>query len=476
MTLTWGAWQTDPSADPTNPATHATPYGNWYETFEYQVAPSAAGFGSYSQAGAGGAFPGFPLPRLTLPTRALPAGTGTINTPVPRRYVATGLTGRLNRASVITGVIDAGVALSHDRFRRPGGGTRILSAWAQGGKWAGQTHLPFGCELMQDGIEGHMTASSTALGVNEAAFNRRAGLVDYADPFTERWVDAQAPHGTHVADLAAGFDPDVPGTLRDRLPMIVVELAPRVAIGPSGSYLEFYVMWAIRHIAETADAIWDTLFAKGDKAGQGGFPIVINLSYGLLAGPRDGTMAVQKYMGSLNAARPGRPPLVVMLPAGNDKLERGVARLPISPQTRARRIDWRISPGDHTSNHAEVWTGGIAGPPMAGALHPLMIALSPPGGPAGPGTAGAEGQVCDLTWTSGGPPEVVARIYCRQTHNAVPPATPAQATMHRLHYVICAAPSFRGGSARPLRGPGPSRSRPRGWPPRHCFMSSRIRT
>ena len=95
MTLTWGAWQTDPSADPTNPATHATPYGNWYETFEYLVAPSAGGFGSYSQLGAGAAFPGFPLPRLTLPTRALPSGATSINSPVPRPNVAAGLTGGL---------------------------------------------------------------------------------------------------------------------------------------------------------------------------------------------------------------------------------------------------------------------------------------------------------------------------------------------------------------------------------------------
>lgn len=445
MTLTWGPWQADPSADPTNPATHATPYGHWYETFEHQVAPSAGGFASCSQAGAAAAFPGFPLPRLTLPIRALPHCAAGINPPGPRADVTTGLTARLNRKSVITGVIDAGVALSHDRFRRPGGGTRILSAWAQGGKWAGQTHLPFGCELMQGQIDGHMAACTSALGVDEAAFNRRAGLVDYADPFSERWIDTDAPHGTHVADLAAGFDPAAIGTLRDRLPMIVVELAPRVAIGPSGSYLEFYVMWAIRHIALTADAIWDALFARGDKAGQGGFPIVINLSYGLLAGPKDGTMAVQKYMAGLNAARPGRPPLVVMLPAGNDNLERGVATLTVAPETRARRIGWRISPEDHTSNYAEVWTGAMCGSPVAGALHPCAISLSPPGGPAGPGTAGAEGQFCDLSWSAGGLSEVVARIYCRQTHDAVPPATPAQATYHRLHYVICAAPSFRGG-------------------------------
>ena len=450
MTLTWGPWRTDPSADPGNPGSYASPYGDWYETFEHQVARSPDAFSTCRQHGGSGAFPQFPLPRITLPKRALPPGTGGINPPGLRADVTSGLAARLNRRSVIVGVIDAGIALSHDRFRRLGGGTRILSAWAQGGTWAGQTHLPFGRELMQADIDGHMAACTTTLGVDEAAFNRRAGLVDYADPSTERWIDTDAPHGTHVADLAAGFAPEATGTLRDRLPMIVVDLAPRISIGPSGSFLEFYVMWAIRHIAETADAIWDALFADSDKAGQGGFPIVINLSYGLLAGPKDGTMPIQKYMAGLNGARAGRPPLAMMLPAGNDNLEMGAATLTVQPQTRATAIGWRITPEDRTSNYAEVWAPATPGAPVAGALHPLAIRLSPPGGPAGPGLAGAAGQVCDLTWTAGGGSGVVARIYCRQTDNAMPPATPAQATCHRLHYVICAAPSWRaGGHAAP---------------------------
>ncbi|MGQ0567067.1 MAG: S8 family serine peptidase [Gemmobacter sp.] len=439
MTLTWGPWRADPSADPSSAATYATPYGDWYEAVEHQVVPFPDDFQTCSQAGAAAAFPQVALPRITLPHRALPPG-GVINPPGPRPSVIPGLTGPLTRHSVVVGVIDAGVALAHDRFRRPGGGTRILSAWLQGGVWAGQAHLPFGRELMQADIDGHMTACTTALGVDEGAFNRRAGLVDYADPASERWVDTAAPHGTHVADLAAGFDPDAAGTARDSLPMIVVDLAPRIAIGPSGSFLESYVMWAIRHIATTADAIWDAVFGADDPQGQGGFPIVINLSYGLLAGPKDGTMAIQKYMAGLNAGRPGRPPLAMVLPAGNDNLEQGTATLTVPTLVSGRSISWRISPEDRTSNYAEVWTQAYAGPPVPGAVHPLAIRVFPPDGPEGPGTAGAAGQVCDLTRTVGGVSEVVARIYCRQNDNAMPPAP---ATSHRLSYVICAAPSWR---------------------------------
>ena len=434
MTLTWGTWRTDPSADPDDPETHATPYGDWYETIEFADSRSDRDFAHCPQHGAADVFPGLPLPRITLPKRALP-GDGAINPPKERRKV-TGLTGTLTPTSVIVGVIDAGIALSHDRFRRPDGGTRILSAWLQGGKWHKQKHLPFGRELMQGDIEDRMADCTTALGVDEGAFNRRAGLVDYAEPSVERWIDTAAPHGTHVADLAAGFDPEALNTMRDRLPMIVVDLAPRVSVGPSGSFLEFYVMWAIRHIAETADAIWDASFAG---QAQGGFPVVINLSYGLLAGPKDGTMAIQKYIAGLNAARQGRPPMVMVLPAGNDNLERGVAMLSVAP---VASIDWRISPQDHTSNYVEVWTDAVAGPVVAGATHPLAVALHPPGGPAGPGTAGAAGQVCDLIWNKGRKDaEVIARIYCRQTDNAMPDGSPA--TSHRLHYVICTAPSWR---------------------------------
>jgi hypothetical protein len=437
--LAWGPWQTDPSADPGNPATFATPYGHWYETVECLTAPLSGGFSTGPQGAAGAIFPGIPLPRLTLPIRALPPG-GAINPPGPRPDPSPKIGRDLQSDSVIVGVIDSGVALAHERFRRPDGGTRILNAWQQGGAWGGQMHLPFGSELMQADIDAAMAASPTPHGVDEAAFNRRAGLVDYADAASERWIETAAPHGTHVADLAAGFDPAAKGSERDRLPMIVVNLAPRAAIGPSGSFLEFYVIWAIRHIVTTADAIWQSRFASADKVGQKGFPVVINLSYGLLAGPRDGTMAVQKYVAALNAGRAGRPPVVLMLPAGNDNLEAGAATLAFAPASPDPSLGWRLTPEDRTSSYAEVWSEPVPGPAFPGAPHPLAITVATPDGIAGPGLAGAAGQYCTLTWIAGGVPEVVGRIYCRAADDGT---AAAPATRHRLVYVICVAPTWR---------------------------------
>jgi hypothetical protein len=438
MALTWGPWSPDPSGNPAAPDSYATPYGDWYATAE--SGSGRGGFRFLPQTGVHTAFgltaadtAAIPFPQLPVPARALPAAATRIRPPRRRPPVLPGLTQAPGQDAVIVGVIDAGIALAHDRFRRAGGvGTRILSAWSQGAAWTGQRHLPFGREWLQAEIDALMAAHTHGGTVDEAAFNRAAGLVDFADPQGERWVETEAPHGTHVADLACGADPYAADPARDRTAIIAVDLAPRLSIGPSGSFLEFYVIWAIRHVVTTADAIWQAAHGAGR-----GYPVAINLSYGLQAGPKDGTMPVQKYIAHLNASRPGKAPVRLILPAGNDNLEQGTARLPVPATGGPTRLTWRIRPEDRTANYVEAWAADAPGPLPAGAAHPHAITVTTPQGVAGPGTAGQAGQVCDLSDGAGRP---VARLYCRGTDNAMPGGA---ATRHRLAYILCTAPTWR---------------------------------
>ena len=442
MRPVWQDWTTDDSADPAGVA-FRSPYGDWYlETDPGSDAERS--FTSVSQRGSAGGNPAFPfaLPDLPLPKTALPPGATAITAPVPRPNVLDGLEIRPGKQDVIIGVIDAGIALSHERFRRRGAvGTRILSHWTQGGTWQGQPHLPFGRELMQRDIDGLMGPLAE---VDEARFNRAAKLADFAVANGERWIETSDPHGTHVADLAAGCDPLDPAMagLRDRTHLIAVDLAPRVSIGASGSFLESYAIWAIRHIVATADAIWQALYPDDP---QRGFALVINMSYGLHAGPKDGSMAIQKFVRSLDAGRDPLAPVRLVLPAGNDNLDRASAVLAGRLQGATDALDWRILPEDRTSGYAEIWTEAEA--LSASDAGPAPISVLPPQGRTGPGTCGRAGQRSDLVDQDSG--QVLARIYCRKVDNLTGVAELDTQPKQSVGYVICVAPSWRpeGGAA-----------------------------
>lgn len=442
MALVWSDWHPDDFADPGQPG-YRSPYTDWYLATDYGALANPPVLAT--QRGCG--LP-FALPDLPLSPHALPPGGNALAAPRPRENVLSGLSPAHlpGEDAVIVGIIDAGLALAHDRFRRAGGvGTRILSHWAQGGAWAGQMHLPFGRELTQTQIDALMGPTPQ---VDEDRFNRAAGLVDFADPNGERWIETAAPHGTHVADLAAGCDPgraDM-ARFRDRTHLLLVDLAPRRAIGPAGSFLEFFTIWAIRHIVHTADVLWQARFPK---AARKGFPIVINLSYGFHAGPKDGTLPLQKFIRHLNLTRdPKAPPVRLVLPAGNDNLDQGTAVLPARAAGQSARQTWRVLPEDRTSSYAEVWSDPVQGGPQGAPPVPPAVALAPPGGPSGPGTPGSPGQVADLTDTSTG--AAVARIYCRSTDSAVGIPSEDAKVIRSTGYVLCIAPTW---SARGITAP-----------------------
>jgi hypothetical protein len=443
MALGWSGWRNDLTADPAG-ADYLTPYADWYLNVEM----SGLWQGRFPRLRQRGGTIPFAVHDLPLPKRAIPPGAEGVASVKDRKDVLKGLTQVPGEKDVIIGVIDEGIAIAHERFRRAGGiGTRILSHWQQGGDWADQPHLPFGRELMQAGIDGLMGG---VLNVDEGQFNQDAGLADFTDPFGPRWVETAAPHGTHVADLAAGCDPFATDPdlvrLRDRAHLITVELAPRISIGPGGSFLEDCAIWAIRHIVDTADAIWEAQH-KG-KPGNG-FAVVINLSYGFNAGPKAGTLALQKYVRVLNDRRDQekRAPVRLVMPAGNENLAQGSAILGGRREGEKKSLNWRIQPEDRTSGYAEVWTDpdleatGDDATATEADTAPPPIWLMPPGGPDGPGTAGSAGQVCDLT--DGATGDVVARIYCRRSDSRTDVAGLDAKVYGATGYILCVAPTWR---------------------------------
>ena len=206
-------------------------------------------------------------------------------------------------------------------------------------------------------------------------------------------------------------------------------------MGANGNFLEFFAIHALEYIVDRADRIWQAC----GYGPEGGFPIVINLSYGLKAGPKDGHMLIEEVIRAVerHAGETGRP-VRVILPAGNDLLSEGVAEFEL-PEDGSVALDWRIRPEDHTPNFAEVWSDTIPGGGRT-ARHPLKLCVAPPEGPASPAERGRAGQMTTLC-DDAAPGVPLARIYCRR-HDDLPPGGAGKPTWHRLGYTLCTAPTL----------------------------------
>lgn len=336
---------------------------------------------------------------------------------------------RVPRDAVITAVIDEGIALGHPRFRAADGRTRVLASWQQGATFdASQaTYLPFGQELYAEDIDHLLTQHSDGgdltRALDETGFNRAARLDEPTQPHGVRAGSRRLSHGTAVLDLAAGadargMDPDALA----RRPIIAVNLPRRSTIGMAGTFLEFYSIYALNRIVALADQIW-----REQHGGKGGFPIVVNLSYGQQAGPKDGHSPFEVEIARLQRSRPDGAPLEVVMPAGNDNLMRCHARKKMRPGKESFDEHWRIQPEDHSSNFVEVWTEASSdGDPT----HPLEIRVQSPEGEAVSHWRGQHGQAIDIG--------ADARIYCQQLNRN---GQDGERSKFRFRYVICVPPT-----------------------------------
>ena len=178
-----------------------------------------------------------------------------------------------------------------------------------------------------------------------------AGLIDEDEVYRkagQKLVARRAAHGTHVMDIACGLDPtdataSVPYLIGVQLPKWVTEET-------SGALLTPLVDAAIAYILNRAD-----LIAADENTAA--LPVVINLSYGTIAGPHDGTGALEAAIDQWIAARSA--PLSLVLPAGNHYLARCHAHLELPHATKSytphTHLSWRVQPDDKANSFVEVW-------------------------------------------------------------------------------------------------------------------------
>jgi hypothetical protein len=284
--------------------------------------------------------------------------------------------------TIVIGVVDDGIGFAHARFRRMAA-TRVEFWWLQDGAYLpGPTNLPYGRELAKADIDDLLQQCTRSGVVHEDELYQRAGLNDFRTDShkSAAWC---VSHGTHVMDLACGFDPR---DGRDDRPIVCVQLPARVTADTSGANLCAYATAAIDYILNCADRIAK---ARGVRI----LPVVINLSYGTIGGPHDGTSRFERFVDRRIAQRKARgSTLDVVLPAGNGYLSRCHAQIDFPTWSSVVALPWRILPDDQTPSYLDVWL-----PPKSDVRSRMKLTITPPAGIESPPIQ--EGATGLLRWT-----------------------------------------------------------------------------
>ncbi len=247
----------------------------------------------------------------------------------------------------VVAVIDFGCAFAHERFRhwnqeQQCWNTRIAYLWDQGegrgtGPWREAAGQGYGRELAGADIDALLAVHSQRSQPDEDSIYSAAAYDSVSKVLT---------HGTHVLDLAAGAPADANQALQ---PSIIFVQLPQYAVDDtSGGSMVTHVLDALRYILERTHET---------------APLVINLSYGSMAGPHDGSTVVECAMDAVvaTAMKPlndsGVPSryLAIVLAAGNSFEADGHAAIKLTSGAPRCTLPWQVLADDLTDTFLEIW-------------------------------------------------------------------------------------------------------------------------
>lgn len=332
------------------------------------------------------------------------------------------------RGAPIMALIDDGIGFLNARFCRDtehGLRTRFHALWLQALERGNldSAEVTSGMVLSRGRIDALLSGGrepDSYARLNKALFG----------PRSRRATETGTTHGTHVLDLAAGAEPDDESDPVRGWPLLGVQLPPEAIDDTSGTWFENYLLQGLRWLLRQARRI-------DPKA-----PVIVNLSVGIIAGPKDGSRFIEYQMAReahLWETVTGQPVRLVWA-FGNNYRSNQVARFDYGPAATDgpdREIRWQVQPDDETASYVEIHTRGI---PSSG----IDVALTTPNGLDSGFLPLAKGDLRSLEKNG----KAVARIY------HVPARDYGTGTVARAHYVIALAPSRGRRTGEPEAPPG----------------------
>ncbi len=257
----------------------------------------------------------------------------------------------------IVGLIDDGVAFLNQRFQTRSGTTRIQYFWDQNHS----DEHPIGRIYSHDIIDeliGECYEGSESYALMEEIIYRREGMSD---------LIRAVSHGTHILDTAAGGNAmNIETSQQQELLVVKLPKVERRFSDTSGIWLKVSVVEALQFLLSSANVVAGRQGKSRD--------LVVNLSYGNLAGPHDGSSILERAMDYLiesGADLPFVNEVSVHVASGNQRQARCYAELNIEsnfPQV----LRWRILPDDATPSFLELWIEDTVD------LSDLEITVKPP--------------------------------------------------------------------------------------------------
>ncbi|MBV2360020.1 hypothetical protein KUH32_09560 [Thalassococcus sp. CAU 1522] len=315
----------------------------------------------------------------------------------------------------IVAAIDDGFGFLNARFRRQtDDGTALQSRF--GAIWIQaleHQRAGNGRVLAGDVLTGaEIDALCAETGVETAAYAALCNRI-FA-PAARRANEHAFTHGSHVLDLAAGAEPDDTSDPVRNWPLLAVQLPPEAIEDTSGTRFESYIVQAVRWILRTARQMDRTA------------PVVINLSLGIFAGPKDGSRFAEHQISreaSLWEKVTGQPVRVVWS-FGNNRRSRMGARVDLTGADPSVLL--RVQPGDQTPSYVEIR------PDAATPSSACELSITAPDGTASDFAVVAAGQMRKLSRADGAD---LARLY------HVPAREFGDGVNSPAHYVLALAPT-----------------------------------
>ncbi|MEM9314773.1 MAG: hypothetical protein AAGA95_09110, partial [Pseudomonadota bacterium] len=281
---------------------------------------------------------------------------------------------------VAMGIVDDAIAFAHDRFHDAPESTRILNFWAQNydeRDGSGRPEPPYGLALTKPEID-DLLHRANQNGWSDRRLYSEAGALDLSDPNGYAPLARRLGHGTHVLDLAAGGS-------RINRPIFAVQLRAEASEDTSGTTLAAYLIHGVFQLFRWADS-----YGKTSTNPANPLPIIINFSYGILAGLKDGSHIIEQLLDlMIEGRRTVGWQTELVLPAGNSYRSRTTGRLTLGP-SETQTLDWLIQPDDRTASFVEIWAR------EPGHTSPFRVTLIAPGGGGHPLEAPAFGDVAVL--------------------------------------------------------------------------------